>query len=319
MKFRMIKITALLLFMVLFFSSCGEGQKVSEEKHGEEATHEEEESHAEVVKLSDAELKEFDIKLSTAGPGFLKTDVSLPGEVIIPPDNIAHIHPRFAGIVKKVYKHIGDKVNKGDVLAVLESNESLAEYKIKSLIDGTVIEKHFSLGEVVEGTDHGFVVADLSHVWIILNLYQKDLPYVKIGQKVKISAGKDMPETVAKISYISPVVDEETRTAAARVVINNYKGLWKPGLFVTGDISTSEKKVEVLVPKTALEMLEGKAVVFIKDEDGFEPREVTIGETNHESVEILKGLNAGEVYVSKNGFTLKSELQKGEMGEGHGH
>jgi membrane fusion protein, heavy metal efflux system len=318
MKFNLIKARVLLLFMMLYLSSCGESQKVSEEEHSEEASHEEE-GHGEVVKLSDAELKEFDIKLSTAGPGFLKTDVSLPGEVIIPPDNIAHIHPRFAGIVKKVYKHIGDKVNKGDVLAVLESNESLADYKIKSLIDGTVIEKHFSLGEVVEGTNHGFVVADLSHVWVILNLYQKDLPYVKIGQKVNISAGKDMPETVAKINYISPVVDEETRTAAARVVINNTKGLWKPGLFVTGDISTSEKKVDVIVPKTALEMLDGKAVVFIKDEDGFEPQEVTIGESNHESVEILEGLKAGDVYVSKGGFTLKSELQKGEMGEGHGH
>jgi len=187
------------------------------------------------------------------------------------------------------------------------------------LIDGTVVEKHFSIGEVVEGTEHGFVVADLSHVWAILNLYQKDLPFVKKGQKVRISAGSDMPEAKAIINYISPLIDEVTRTAEARVVLNNPKGIWKPGLFITGLVATSSNNVNLLVPKTALETIDDETVVFVKTDDGFKVRKLTIGKVNHVNVEVLDGLKVGEVYVSKGGFTLKSELQKGEIGEGHGH
>lgn len=319
MKFILYKTTVLLILILITLSSCGQNQKKTADDHEGEKMEEGHDVHNEVVQLSEAELKEFGIILATAGSGKMETEVSLPGEIIIPPDNIAHIHARFAGIVKKVYKHIGDKIKKGDVLAVLESNESLADYQIKSMIDGTLIEKHFSLGEVVEGTSHGFVVADLSQVWAILKLYQKDLPYVKAGQKVIISAGQGMAETTAVINYISPMIDEETRTAAARVVLKNPNGLWKPGLFINGSITTSESHVKIIVPKTSLATIDGKTVVFVKDEDGFEPRAIISGRTNRLNVEILDGLSAGEVYVSDGVFTLKAELQKGEMSEGHGH
>ncbi|KAA3616769.1 MAG: HlyD family efflux transporter periplasmic adaptor subunit [Calditrichaeota bacterium] len=317
MKFALIKVAALLVVTILVIS-CGEKQKTNAEVHNEESISEKG-GYNEVVQISDAELQEFGIELATAGPGKLAIHVSLPGEIIIPPDNLAHIHPRFAGIVKEVRKHIGDKVRKGDVLAVIESNESLAEYQIKSLIDGTVVEKHFSLGEVVEGTDHGFVVANLSQVWAMLTLYQKDLPFVKTGQEVTISLGSEMEKSVGKIAYISPIIDEITRTAKARIILNNRKGYWKPGLFVTGSIATSESEVDVVIPKTALETFEGKTVVFVKNDEGFEPREVIIGKTNHLNVEAISGIKSGDIFVSKGGFTLKSELQKGEMGEGHGH
>ena len=316
MKFILNKITVLLIFLILIITGCGQNQKIETNDHKDEN---EQVEHRTELHLSDSVLEEFGVELAIAGPGKLEINVSLPGEIIIPPDNLAHIHPRFAGIVKEVRKHIGDKVKKGDVLAVIESNESLAEYEIKSLIDGTVIEKHFSLGEVVEGTDHDFVIADLSHVWAMLQLYQKDLPYVKTGQKVILSAGPDMPEIKARINYLSPIIDEGTRTAEVRVVLDNPKGLWKPGLFITGLVATSSNNVDLIIPKTALETIDDQTVVFVKYGDEFEARNVSIGKTNHINVEIIDGLKAGDIYVSKGGFTLKSEIQKGEIGEGHGH
>lgn len=319
MKFTQIKISVLFILTMILMNSCGQDQKTTTDKHDEETAHSEEAEHAEAVKLSDLELQEFGIELATAGPGKLEMQVSLPGEIIIPPDNLAHIHPRFAGIVKEVRKHIGDQVKKGDVLAVIESNESLAEYEIKSLIDGTIVEKHFSLGEVVEGKDHGFVVADLSQVWAMLTLYQKDIPFVKTGQEVAVSAGPEMAQGTGQIAYISPIIDEKTRTAEARVVLNNRKGLWKPGLFITGSIITSESVLDVVVPKTAIETIDGEKVVFVKNDDGFEMREITIGKTNDVNVEVIEGLKPGDIFVSKNGFTLKAELLKDEMGDGHGH
>jgi len=312
MKFNLKRITVLLIFLTLILNGCGQNQET------ETVDHDKENEHVEGIQLSDGVINEFGIELATVGPGQLKISVSLPGEIIIPPDNLAHIYPRFAGIVKKVNKHIGDKVNKGDVLAIIESNESLAEYEIKSLISGTLVEKHLSLGEVVEDSEHGFVVADLSHVWAMLTLYQKDLPFVNKGQKVTISDGHEL-EQRSTINYISPIINEGTRTAKARVVLDNPGDLWKPGFFVSGSITTSETNVDLFIPKTALETIEGKTVVFVKDVGGFEPHEVKIGRTNHVNVEILDGLKAGDVFISKGGFTIKAELQKGEMGEGHGH
>ena len=316
-RFTYIMLTSFsVLLLPVLLAGCSRQETHDEYKEDE---HTEEAEHREVIKLTNEEVKEFGIELSAAGPGQLEIHVSLPGEIIIPPDNLAHIHPRFPGMVKKVYKHIGDRVKKGETLAIIEANEALTEYEVKSLIDGTVVEKHLTLGEVVTDMDHGFVVANINTVWAILKLYQKDLPYVKTGQKVRISAGPQLPQTDAKISYISPIIDEMTRTAEARVVLKNRKGYWKPGLFVNGITTTSDIKVNVLVPKTALEFFEDKNVVFVKTDEGFVPRPVRIGKKNETSVEILDGLKVGEIYVSKGGFTIKAELQKSEFGEGDGH
>jgi len=317
MSIKRISIIVLSTLALIIFTGCSANDNNENNNHEIEIEGDHQE-HAS-VRLTDEELKEFNIQLAKAGPGKLQIHVVLPGEVIIPPDNLAHIHPRFPGIVKKVQKHIGDRVKKGDILAVIESNESLSEYNIRSLIDGTLVEKHLSLGEVVDDSKHGFVIADLSTVWVYLKIYQKDLPYVAVGQKVEISAGPAMKKAIAKIDYISPIVDEDTRTTTARVVLNNRKGKWKPGLFVNGSIVTTDIKVDISVPKTAVETMNNNPVVFVRAEEGFEPREIVIGRTNSLNVEVLQGLNPGEEYVSSGGFTLKAELMKSEFGDGDEH
>ena len=113
-----------------------------------------------VVQLSDEQLKEFDIEIATAEPGNIQVQRKLSGEIIVEPYRLAHIIPRFPGIVKEVRKHIGDKVKKGEVLAVIESNESLAPYEVKSLIAGTVTDKHLTLGEVISDDSHAFTITD---------------------------------------------------------------------------------------------------------------------------------------------------------------
>lgn len=273
------------------------------------------------IEMSRDEIEEFDIRIGTAQTGNLQVSLTVPGEVVVPPDNLAHIHPRFPGMVKEVKKHIGDRVREGEVLAIIESNESLTEYQIKSLIDGTIVEKHITRGEVVEAENksHGFVVANLSQVWVYLNLYQKDLPSVKKGQRVTVSLGPGLEKTVGKINYISPIIDEKTRTAKARVILPNPKGTWKPGLFVNGTIVTDEFKAEVAIPKTAIELIENKPCIFIKSTDGFQSRFITLGREGKTMVEVLNGLKPGEKYVTKGGFTVKAELLKEKFGDSHGH
>ncbi len=272
-----------------------------------------------LVQISTEELQEFDIELATTGPGELEVHRDLTGEIVIDPDRLAHIVPRFPGVVKEVRKKIGDRVKKGEVIAIIESNESLSPYEVRSLIDGTVIDMHMTRGEVIEDAEHAVVVADLSHVWANLSVYQKDLPYIRVGQSVMISAGPGTPEVRGTISYVSPVVDEETRTAIARVVLPNPNGRWRPGLFVKARVVVDKIPVNVLVPKTAIEMLEERPVVFVQTPEGFKPETVVLGRSNETHVEIVGGLSPGQRYVARNGFTLKAELGKSAFGGGHGH
>jgi cobalt-zinc-cadmium efflux system membrane fusion protein len=272
-----------------------------------------------VVRLSAAVLDEFGIEIADAGPGRIERSVHLPGEVHPNGDRLAHIVPRFAGIVTEVRKHIGDRVGKGDVLAVVESDESLAPYELKTLIDGTVIAKHVTQGEAVSRDHEAFVIADLQTVWVDLSVYQRDLARVRVGQAVHISPGEGREGAKGTISYVTPVVDVRSRTATARVVLPNPEGLWRPGMFVVGQVVVDAVEVAVAVPRTALETLDEKTVVFVESGDGLRARPVRLGRAGTTQVEVLSGLEPGERYVRRGGFTLKAELSKGVFGDGHAH
>ena len=291
-----------------------------EESAAEDSHAESEEEHSEgVVQLSDAELAEFGIEVSSASAGRIATTVELPGEILPNQDRVAHIVPRFPGIVKSVKMSIGDIVKKGDTLATVESSESLSTYSVKSLLEGVVIARHVAVGESVTTERELFVVADLGEVWVDFQAFQKHIPVLASGQRVHISAGHGLPEAEALVSYISPVVDESTRTATVRAVLPNDDGRWRPGLFVTGRVETTAVDVPIAVPVTALQTVGEVPVVFVRDEDGFEPRPIHLGRRGPHFVEIRDGLSVGDSYVSVGAFTLKAELQRGELGEGHGH
>ena len=103
------------------------------------------------------------------------------------------------------------------------------------------------------------------------------------------------------------------------MILDNRNNLWKPRLFVTGKVVTARRKVNILIPKTAVEIIDDMPVLFIREGDRYYPRVVSLGRENDESYEVVKGLSAGERYVSRHGFVLKAELQKSEFGEGHAH
>lgn len=301
----------------------GQRAAVAGEAHGHEGHlnggSEEGEHHDDFVKLSASQMEEFGVEVGTADRDRITTYVVLPGEVLPNADRVAHIVPRYAGIVKDVRSRIGDTVATGDVLAVIESSESLSPYELKTLMDGTIISKHITRGEAVTRDTQAFVIADLSDVWVELGIYQRDLSRVKVGQRVLVSSGHRSPAVEGTISYVSPVVDQDTRTALARVVLQNSDGRWRPGMFVTGRVTVNEVDVPVAVPHTALQTLEERTIVFVEEQDGFAPREVELGRTSTTLAEVLTGLAVGERYAAKGGFILKAELGRSELGEGHSH
>jgi len=304
----------LILFaLTALFALTLPSPSMAEEDHDDGGT-------ADAIQLTDDVINEFGIQLGTAGAGFVVRTVVLPAEVRANEDRTAHIAPRFPGIAKEVRKRVGDAVKAGDTLAVIESSESLSAYSLKTQIDGIITERHITRGEPVsQERGHVFTVSDLSDVWVDISVYQKHLDSVKLGQRVSVSAGHDLVPASAEISYVSPVVDEDTRTATARIVLQNPDGAWRPGLFVTALIELERVEVSVAVPRTALEQVEGTTVVFVKDDDGFEARAVTLGLQGNDAVEVTKGLNPGDAYVTRGGFTLKAELAREELSGGHSH
>ncbi|HDY76138.1 MAG TPA: HlyD family efflux transporter periplasmic adaptor subunit [Candidatus Marinimicrobia bacterium] len=295
----------------------GHGTNEQQDEHGQNEESNEHDETGLIISISPEELKEFDIVIAKAGPGSIEIHQDLTGEIVIDPDRLAHIGPRFPGIVKEVHKQLGDHVNKGEILAIIESNESLTSYEVRSLIEGTIIETHLTQGEMVTESDHSFTIADLSEIWVNLSAYQKDLAYIKVGQTTEINFGQNLPPATGTISFISPILDEHTRTATARVILKNPDGLIRPGLFVTGKVIIENFSVDVSIPKTALQTIDDQPSVFIQTGEGFKPNPVHLGKTNNYNVEIISGLIPGQKYISQGGFTLKAQLAKGSFDGGH--
>jgi len=194
---------------------------------------------------------------------------------------------------------------------------SLSRYEIEAPFEGTVINKHITLGEMLKDDGDAFMIADLSTVWVNIHVYPKDLSHVREGQKVTISTGNGIPDTQGTIEFVEPVVGDKTRVAVARVVLPNPEKKWRPGLFVTAKVVVESVDVPVLIPKTALKTIEGKPVAFVREEEGFEPRTVKTGKSDASHVEIVAGLQAGERFASDGSFLLKAEAGKGEAAHEH--
>ncbi len=197
---------------------------------------------------------------------------------------------------------------------------SFTRFQIRAPFEGVIVAKHITLGETVGEASEVFSVADLSQVWAILTVYPKDLRWMSEGMRVVIrdrEGGAGQAE--GQISYVSPVIDEATRTASIRVVIENQGGVWRPGMFVRGRISVEGKRVAVAIARTAVQNLDGGTVVFVYDGTEFELREVRTGRSTEDLVEIISGIKAGETIASQGAFTLKTQIEKGEFGSGHSH
>ena len=192
---------------------------------------------------------------------------------------------------------------------------------VRSPIGGIITEKHAIVGELSDPSKSLYTVADLSSVWVLVDINEKDLSKVRKGQGAVVSVGA-FPDLKLKgrIAYIADLVDEATRTVKARIDVANPGRKLKPEMFATVELALPADTPPVLaVPEDAFQELEGKKVLFVTENGTeFEPRKVELGRTSGGMAEVVAGLKEGERYAAKGSFLLKSEMQKGELGE-HGH
>ncbi len=348
------------------------------------------------VKLGPDQVNSAGIVIGAVGPREMVTTLELPGEVKMDETRSAHVVPRLQGVVTDVLKREGDRVRRGELMAVLNSREladaksaylaashrveftrvtlereealwkkkisaeqdyleakrafdeaelsrelaaqklivlgvpsgalsglasapaeNLARYEIRSPLDGTVIARHVTIGESVTAEDRIFDVADLSSVWVDITVYATDLAAVHDGQEATVQSSDLGRQVSGRVSYVGPLVGQDTRAATARIVLPNSDGRWRPGLFVTVRLVREATTVPLAVSAGAIQTFRDWQVVFVRYGDWFEARPLKLGRSDGKWVEVLKGLSPGEQYAAVNSFALKAEI--GKLGATHDH
>jgi membrane fusion protein, heavy metal efflux system len=186
---------------------------------------------------------------------------------------------------------------------------------IRSPLEGTVIQRNVTTGEVIDSKTVLFVITDLRRLWVLADVHEKDIPKVQLGQLVEIEVTPYPDEKFrGVIVHIGEVIEPATRTVKVRSEVPNPDGRLKPEMFATIAIETTAEERVLTIPSSAVQKDKGRDLVFVQTApDRFEAREVTVGSAVQDRVPVLKGLREGERIVTKGAFALKSELNKGEM------
>jgi len=256
------------------------------------------------------------LKTETAGPGTIAVHAALTGRVILDPARSAQVRPRFPGVMREIRKTVGDSVQVGEVLAVIESNESLQTFQVRAPIAGRITQRAANIGEVV-GERALFEIADTTQVVAAFNVFPRQIGRVREGQAVTVQAMETQFSQAAVIDTLSPVADPATQTITARVRLDNSEGIWHPGMTVTAQAVIDEREAPLVVRNAGLQSFRDFTVVFAKVGDAYEVRMLDLGATDGVFTEVLDGLKPGTAYVTENSFLIKADIEK--SGASHDH
>lgn len=254
-----------------------------------------------------------------AGEGLLRERIKLYGTIVPDPLRVSHIQARYSGLIRAVKPTIGTRVKAGEVLAMVESNESLRAYPLLAPIDGVVVERHANPGEFT-GDRVLFTLLDDRVLELHLQVFPTDASKIKTGQAITINANGQQAQT--KAEYITPR-HGETPTLEIHAPVDNSNGNWVPNQAVEGWVDIAQTPVALMVDNRAVQSVRDQQVVFIQVGNPargvitYEFRPLELGRTDGQFTEVLGGLDPGDSYVVENSFLLKSDLEK--SGAAHDH
>jgi cobalt-zinc-cadmium efflux system membrane fusion protein len=260
--------------------------------------------------------KAMGIETEVVGPRSLIETRTFHGQVHTNPNNLSHVRSRYPGVVKTIQRQLGDVVRKGDVLATINSNVSLKPYPVKAPISGLVIRRDIQVGQIT-GDAPLFVIADLSSVWVELDIFSRDLEKVKQGQEVMIETLDGNHQRQAKIEWVSPLAVHASQSVRARVEVDNREGSLRPGQFVRGHVNTARHQAKLAVRRSAIQTFRDFQVVYAKFGETYEVRMLEPGKSSDEWVEVISGIEPGTRYVTENSYLVKADIEK--SGASHDH
>jgi cobalt-zinc-cadmium efflux system membrane fusion protein len=215
-------------------------------------------------------------------------------------------------------------MDEGEILALQKDRKLAQHYTVLAPRNGTVVEREVTEGENTSPDQpHLLILADLSKVWVLMEISPARAESLKAVREVTLVNPATGYQTPAKLDYISPVVDAQTRTVQARVELDNAQGQWRPGQFLTALLPTGAAAIETLaVPAKAVQYVNGQPTVYMlmtEKENTFEAREVAVGATVNGLLPVTAGLEPDEQIVISGSFLLKAELGKAGAGHDHSH
>lgn len=227
-------------------------------------------------------------------------------------------------IVRAEFKATEDRLHllgltEEDVKRIGREHIINSKVAVRAPFPGTIVEKHATLGEVIEPSTNLFTLADLTTLWVIADVPEKDIPQVKTGLPVEVRVSP-YPNDVFKgiVTYIGDQIDPSTRTVRVRTEVDNSLAKLKPEMFASIFITTDVLSDVLAIPGEAVQTDGNKEIVFIDKSNGeFEKREVSLGRQVDNFYQVLDGIKPGERLVTKGSFLLKSQAQKSELGEEH--
>lgn len=301
------------------------------ESHQDDSHHTDKHDEERVSTINNILAKQLSIISQRAGPQSLRQSITSYGRLSTAPEQSSHVRARFSGVITSVNASIGDKVKTGDLLAEVESNQSLKKYRIRAPIDGTIVQRHANVGEITR-EQILFSISNFEPLWAELRIFPSQRASVHAGQKLFIQTGSSTIR--AEIAHIIPALDNKPYVIA-RAKITHVDASLAPGLMIEGRIITGEFDVAIAVNNNAIQSLQGQSGVFVKHRSAPTPDHnhqhktepqaqsdytftpLILGRRDDHYTEILSGLSAGSEYVVENSYLIKADIEKSEAKHEH--
>lgn len=274
--------------------------------------------HADDVTTIAADIADdVGIRVAPAAAGTIADQHEVQGLLTTLESGNARVTARFPGPIRRLHAEVGDRVRAGQALATIESNLSLSTYTVAAPISGTVLARNASVGQSAGEGAVLYEIADLSTLWVDLHVFGRDAEHLAAGSPVTLSRLGDGATAETRIDRVLPGTATASQSTIARATLDNADGQWRPGSAVRAMVTVSTRPANLVVPLTALQQMDGRDVVFVREGDRYEKRVVTLGRRDARQVEIVDGVAVGEDVVIAQSYTIKADLEK--SGAGHAH
>jgi len=271
-----------------------------------------------IVTLTKQNLPHVVLTTEPAQLSALGMTLKAAGRISANLNKTAKITPTLEGRLTNLNFDLNDHVKAGDVVASVESPEMLGKLlELKAPIDGVIIERHATAGELVDKSKAVYTISDPTQLWAIAEVTERDIATVKLKQDATFTSLAYPDEKFhGKVVLIGNQVESGSRTVEVRIAVDNSDGRLKSGMFADVEIVTTVLDNVLLIPDGALQTDGEEQIVFVAlDDNQFEKRTVKLGLEQSGRVQILDGVKAGENVVTEGSFILKSEMLKGQLGE----
>ena len=268
------------------------------------------------TRITAAAAKAGGIVIDRAGPGTIGETRELAGTVQLATSARSEVRAQFPGRVVSVHKAIGDSVRRGQLLARIESNESLQTYPVYAPASGVIAERSANVGNVAYEQPI-FVITDPAQTTVVFNIFPRDLTLIQPGQKITIETldGQVIAETT--LGGYLPEGNAEAGTALMRASLVNASGRYRPGMALRGKVVVNAVNVPLAVRTEALQRFRDFTVVFANYGEEYEVRMLELGRKSPEWTEVTGGLAPGTPYATKGSFLIRADVEK--SGASHDH